>query len=334
MIRLPAILLVLALCCLTAQQAAAAPWTPAYLPATTNALWLDASDGATVLRSGPYVTNWLDKSGNNRTFAQTVASNQPAYTSGGLNGLSVLSFTNSYLTSTNAASTWKFLHDGTKVSMFSIVKVWTNSGATATNVGAFGLWGTAQLSATTGSYVMADDRYASGRTNNLLHTVFGGTGLSPIQNVKNNTWSNGEYRLLSLYSDPSNSTASNRSIIRANGTIVSQANILTNAPKTGNPTYTLDIGSIGGGSPSRLVGSFAEIVFLTGTTNTADRQKMEGYLAWKWGKQGQLPSDHPYKSAAPTVADTAAAPVRSFYGQNNAIPKWKNLAVKNQESPQ
>jgi hypothetical protein len=33
------------------------------------------------------------------------------------------------------------------------------------------------------------------------------------------------------------------------------------------------------------------------------------------------------------AAPVAAAPVRSFYGQNNAIPKWKNQAVKNQESP-
>jgi hypothetical protein len=30
----------------------------------------------------------------------------------------------------------------------------------------------------------------------------------------------------------------------------------------------------------------------------------------------------------------AAAPTRSFYGQNLAIPKWKNAAIKNQESAQ
>ncbi len=52
-----------------------------------------------------------------------------------------------------------------------------------------------------------------------------------------------------------------------------------------------------------MVGAFAEIVFLTGTTNDIDRQKMEGYLAWKWGLQGQLPAGHPYKDAAPTVKD-------------------------------
>jgi hypothetical protein len=35
----------------------------------------------------------------------------------------------------------------------------------------------------------------------------------------------------------------------------------------------------------------------------------------------------------PGGGPVAAAPVRSFYGQNQAIPKWKNLAVKNQEAP-
>jgi hypothetical protein len=32
------------------------------------------------------------------------------------------------------------------------------------------------------------------------------------------------------------------------------------------------------------------------------------------------------------AAPVSAAPVRSFHGRNQAIPKWKNQAVKNQES--
>lgn len=37
-------------------------------------------------------------------------------------------------------------------------------------------------------------------------------------------------------------------------------------------------------------------------TNTADnRQRIEGYLAHKWGLAANLPSDHPYKTAAPTL---------------------------------
>jgi len=32
----------------------------------------------------------------------------------------------------------------------------------------------------------------------------------------------------------------------------------------------------------------------------SDRQRVEGYLAHKWGCEGDLGSDHPYKSSAPT----------------------------------
>jgi hypothetical protein len=34
--------------------------------------------------------------------------------------------------------------------------------------------------------------------------------------------------------------------------------------------------------------------------SATDRQKIEGYLAWKWGIQASLPAAHPYRNAAPT----------------------------------
>ena len=37
----------------------------------------------------------------------------------------------------------------------------------------------------------------------------------------------------------------------------------------------------------------------TGGTDITDFQKAEGYLAHKWGLEGNLPSDHPYKSSSP-----------------------------------
>ena len=40
---------------------------------------------------------------------------------------------------------------------------------------------------------------------------------------------------------------------------------------------------------------------LSASANLATEQLMEGYLAWKWGVQGSLPANHPYKSAAPTI---------------------------------
>ena len=43
----------------------------------------------------------------------------------------------------------------------------------------------------------------------------------------------------------------------------------------------------------------AEILFFTGDMTTAGRQQIEGYLAHKWGLQGSLPANHPFKSSAP-----------------------------------
>lgn len=46
-------------------------------------------------------------------------------------------------------------------------------------------------------------------------------------------------------------------------------------------------------------GEVAEILIFNDALTTGDRQKVEGYLAWKYGLQAQLPGAHPYLSAAP-----------------------------------
>jgi hypothetical protein len=47
-------------------------------------------------------------------------------------------------------------------------------------------------------------------------------------------------------------------------------------------------------------GGLYEIMNFTSTLVTADRQKVEGYLAWKYGVASNLPAGHPYKSSPPT----------------------------------
>lgn len=56
-------------------------------------------------------------------------------------------------------------------------------------------------------------------------------------------------------------------------------------------------GSIG--TSSTFHGSIAEVLVFNSALTTSDRQKVEGYLAWKYGLQGNLPAGHPYLSAAP-----------------------------------
>jgi len=47
-------------------------------------------------------------------------------------------------------------------------------------------------------------------------------------------------------------------------------------------------------------GYISEVIMYNTTLSLGDRQKVEGYLAWKWGIQANLPVSHPYYSAAPS----------------------------------
>lgn len=50
-----------------------------------------------------------------------------------------------------------------------------------------------------------------------------------------------------------------------------------------------------------LDGWLPEIFFSSATNPTTDGRKAQGYLAYKWGLQGNLAATHPYKSTRPTV---------------------------------
>jgi len=47
-------------------------------------------------------------------------------------------------------------------------------------------------------------------------------------------------------------------------------------------------------------GGIHTIVQFNSNLNTADRQLVEGILAWQYGIQSVLPASHPYKNAPPT----------------------------------
>jgi hypothetical protein len=69
-------------------------------------------------------------------------------------------------------------------------------------------------------------------------------------------------------------------------------------------------------NPSYLTGTIYEVIIYNTVLTTSQRQNVEGYLAWKWGLQGSLPSTHPFKSADPSSsvppAFTALANLSSY----------------------
>lgn len=77
----------------------------------------------------------------------------------------------------------------------------------------------------------------------------------------------------------------------------------TQANLTLNGNTAVSFGHVGIGGYSTLYHHTnmycCEAIFFTSVLADADIRKVEGYLAHKWGLAGNLPANHPYKSAAP-----------------------------------
>lgn len=73
-------------------------------------IWLDASDTSTITESGGDVSQWNDKSGNNRHFTQAVGTSQPKTGTTTQNGLNVIVFdgSNDVMTRTDTSVLSRF----------------------------------------------------------------------------------------------------------------------------------------------------------------------------------------------------------------------------------
>ena len=275
---------------------ATAPWTPANI---TTALWLDASDATTITTSSGLVDQVNDKSGNGRNFASSSTA-RPTYSTNTLNGLAVFTYSGTqWLTSSDAASTWNFLHDTTGASIFVVYKAGNTSDPNAL---LSPLGNGAASSATVGFYCAYDDRVSASRNDNFQAAVYrGASGTFVSSNVIGNaTHPANTACQISVVLDNANATAADRNRVRINGGAEYANNTQTGAASTGNATHTLQVGA-GGNNQTPLIGYIAEIVITSGQVTSADRERIEGYLAHKWGLAGNLPAGHPYKSAAPTI---------------------------------
>jgi hypothetical protein len=77
--------------------------------------------------------------------------------------------------------------------------------------------------------------------------------------------------------------------------------ISARAASAQTPSNTWKIGNDRALTARGWTGPIAEVIATSAILSTEDRQKLEGYLAWKWGLAANLPADHPYKLNPPTV---------------------------------
>ena len=110
-----------------------------------------------------------------------------------------------------------------------------------------------------------------------------GTGSNIALGSGPNTANEGEDLLIVVKFNGSNSS------IRIDGEVESSGNIGT------NPFSSLNVGA-NESEDQQINGYIAEIVFFE---DSSAQEKMEGYLAHKWGTSSKLPQGHPYKFVTP-----------------------------------
>lgn len=76
----------------------------------------------------------------------------------------------------------------------------------------------------------------------------------------------------------------------------------TNPALSGGTTV---IGATLNGPSGYFSGTISEVLIYNSVLSTSERQTIEGYLAWKWNLQSQLPISHPYYIVSPSVWNSA-----------------------------
>ena len=240
-------------------------WTPALI---TTALWLDADDASTITTVSGAVSQWNDKSGNNKHGTQTVSGNRPIVNLTGINNTPAISF--------NGSSSFLNFPSGFLNGTTNLTVAMVLSGPNQNNNA---IWGPVNSNVTGLELIWT--------------SVVGLPTLVRINNV--NKFTTG---LWSINSTPTITT-------------ITASTTATAGFFNGSPVTALDAGGISGltyngiYSMGRYAGAqygqmlMGEFVILESSASVNDRQKLEGYLAHKWGLTANLPAGHPYKVNPP-----------------------------------
>ncbi|MDF2925161.1 MAG: hypothetical protein K0R57_4075 [Paenibacillaceae bacterium] len=252
-------------------------WTPGDMLVN---LWLDGADPATMTSNGDRVSEWMDKSGSSRHARQADEGRQPEYDADGKQ----LVFSGSQILKVPGS-------------------VFTFGGSTM--------------------YVVADVSNAASPAY-LIGSSLGSPGATPGSRLYLNTVNADKAAVVAGRNDPSQQdivqfgrpqALSIYGIQSGDAPAPYDLQVWVNGSSAGSKlqypsTYSGTLADlyIGGRSnsvaddPSKyggfITGTVQEVV-ATGAITAAERLKLEGYLAHKWGLTGRLPAEHPYKAAAP-----------------------------------
>jgi hypothetical protein len=252
-------------------------WAPSWTPASLSPiLWFDAATGITADAAG-LVSQWNDRSATAAHAVQATGSSQPSSIAQSLNGYPVVTFgTGGIKTLVHSAQL-----AGTAYTAFYLLRATGESGVGATYYHAG--------SPSTGGLAFASELSVLGQG----WGEFDGTNTRASNAASAlNAWEIHAHSPAKLFKDGAEPTYAATSTITA-------GNITT-------------IGSRADNVNVYFIGDIAEIVVFDTVLADTDRQLVEGYLAWKWGLQTQLPAAHPYATTPPVSSYSMAADAGVF----------------------
>jgi len=246
-------------------------FTPLQIQTGSCQMWLDAADSNSMTLSGSSVVTVLDKSGNGNTL------------SGGSGWTYNVTKFNSTYPSFYRATTGSVLGQN---NTFSI----TSSNITVFFVG--------EVINTGGQYYLVDGGSAG---INRFYTIID----TPTNIVHGNSVNaNNNYSLPATVFQPfifSQSTGTSPQTGSYNGTAINAS-----AGTVGTITWSgITVGGRFTNASDWWSGHICEVIIYSTLLSTNQRQQVEGYLAWKWGIQSSLPSNHPYKNSSPNITNPA-----------------------------
>jgi hypothetical protein len=256
-------------------------------------LWLDAADNSTITLSGSTVTNWKDKSG----YGGYTNTGSPTYSATQLNGLPAITTA----TATPTYITGSFGAGLASTQYYTLFFVFNYTNYSGNNSRLFGM-------AATG----ANDFSGSGFNASL--SGVSGPGVSPIS---------------FLFQNCSGTITPNSYASTTGPTIVSITisgnTIIPNTFGIGTPSF--------GPAGSTIGADWAEALIFNTSLTTSQIQKIQGYLAWKWGLNGQIKSFSPTQISGCVGwfdgADTSSASMTFSSGSNISVWKDKSTTANN-----
>jgi hypothetical protein len=242
-------------------------------------MWLDGADPTSiVLGTGSNVAIWRDKSGYGNNSIQTIAGSRPVYNSS-ING--IVYNNNSYMLIPSNS-----IRQFNPVNIFAVINIPTISGSYFNNIFRKG----------SGSPVWAFEFFFRVLVTSGVATIESqiGTYNGTTSFIGSMSYTFNSIQLIGLF------TNENSGYVMTNGTASgTSGKVIQQLAPSVTGIGCRPLTNAGTSMTELFIGTMHELIILNQLPTTYQRQQVEGYLAWKWGIQANLPANHPFKNAPP-----------------------------------